>query len=536
MWTRTLIMGCLLCTFSCLMGMEEEEEEVRPSDGKKEEVRSESTSREDRLRRHKKRVPLSSPAVPSSDYRSGRNSSLFSRVLSHINPFFIDYERLSASLEPIIANSLAKGIGAMAKGLQDITLGFADQLGDRSQEVVIRLGTSLEQGIGGAVKVGIEHLEEALKEGGTLQTRLNSILLHTMQRNLAISGSIVVLTIGGSTFVYFGTRTGWRLIARNLMRPKLIIDSSRKTVLARIQERVFAKKHPPTPEMICSKELEERLRDIVRATRNIYEKTNAGATNVKYRNLMLWGPPGTGKTMFAKRLARESGLEWAYMSGSSFAKFHGGEGIEALDELFAWANRSKGLLLFIDEAEAFLAQREQMDINSSAYQLLTNFLNHTGERSNTFMLVFATNHKRMLDTAVHRRIDDLIEMPLPKVPERFRVLALYRNKILFDIAQNGAVFVDAARMALSDTKVLEMAEQTEGLSNGDLEGIINVIKTDADITDTGLVTLQLVDRAVRRALEKHELFHAERLSQKRALYRRLWLHDEMPATGSLTTL
>ena len=449
-------------------------------------------------------------------------SSWWSRA--RISPFYINYDKFAAAIKPGMSESLSRGVEALTRGLKEASSGFTQALSDGLQDATVTLKDSLEQGIGGAVEVGIHHLNEALKEGGLLQKRLNEFVQRTVQRNLCISGGIIIFTIAGSTFVYYGTRTGWRVVERNLMRPKLIIASSKKTLFERIQERISPNKKPQnsSPEMVCDNELENRLRDIVRATKNIYAKTNAGATNVKYRNLMLWGPPGTGKTMFAKRLARESGLEWAYMSGSSFAKFKDGEGIEALDELFAWANRSKGLMLFIDEAEAFLVQREHMDLNSNAYQLLTNFLNHTGERSNKFMLVFATNHKHMIDSAMHRRIDDLIEMPLPKAPERFRVLALYRNKILFDLRQNGALFVDSARICLNDAKLEEIAQQAEGLSNGELEGIINIIKTDADITDTGLVTLQVVDRAIQHAMEKYAAFRIVDVRRKRALHEHLW--------------
>ncbi len=361
---------------------------------------------------------------------------------------------------------------------------------------------------------------EQIKPGGEFYNNVNALLV----KNLGTWGAITVLTAAGSAFATYGVRTGWRIAERNLMRPKLVIASSKKTLLQHIKDRLlFRHKNPDAvPEMIFHEELETRLRDIVRATQTIHAKTKAGATNVKYRNLMLWGPPGTGKTMFAKRLAIESGLEWAIMSGSSFAKFSDGEGIEALDDLFKWANKSRGLLIFIDEAEAFLARREQMDLNSKAYQLLTNFLNHTGERSNKFMMVFATNHKQVIDSAIHRRIDDLVELPLPGALERFQVLQLYRNKILFDIKQNGKIFVDSVRLCVDDTKLIEIAERTDGFSNGDLEGIINIIKTDADITEYGLVTLEVVDMAVQHALEKYAAFRTRYQLRKTALYDQLW--------------
>lgn len=406
------------------------------------------------------------------------------------------------------------------RGWYSIFSNFSE-MGDAFADFGEELNTALAgfpQAIDNATKKAFDQMADAIKDDGALQNNLYLLI----KRNLCLSGGIIVLTVGGSAFAYFGTRTGWRVIERNLMRPKLIIASSRKSLLQLIQERLLKKKEAPYPEMIFDKELERRLKDIVRATQNIYAKTKAGATNVKYRNLMLWGPPGTGKTMFAKKLAIESGLEWAYMSGSSFAKFSDGEGIQALDELFTWANKSDGLMLFIDEAEAFLARREQMDLNSKAYQLLTNFLNYTGERSNKFMIVFATNHKHMIDSAVHRRIDDLIELPLPKAPERFRVLKLYCNKILFDEKQNGRMFVDSAHLFVDDAKLTEIAGLTDGLSNGDLEGIINTIKTDADITDYGLVTDDVVDRAIQHALEKYAAFRTRYQMRKRALYDQLW--------------
>ena len=66
---------------------------------------------------------------------------------------------------------------------------------------------------------------------------------------------------------------------------------------------------------------------------------------------------GTGKSMAAKRLARTAGLDYAIMAGGDVAPL-GGKAVQQLHELFDWAERSRrGLLLFIDEADAFLGRR-----------------------------------------------------------------------------------------------------------------------------------------------------------------------------------
>merc|ERR1712113_987591 len=73
-----------------------------------------------------------------------------------------------------------------------------------------------------------------------------------------------------------------------------------------------------------------------------------------FRHLLLHGSPGTGKTLFARTLARQSGMDYAIMSGGDLGPL-GREGPHELHKLFGWASQSKkGLILFIDEADAFL--------------------------------------------------------------------------------------------------------------------------------------------------------------------------------------
>ena len=73
-----------------------------------------------------------------------------------------------------------------------------------------------------------------------------------------------------------------------------------------------------------------------------------------YRHLLLYGPPGTGKTMFAKNLAQSSGMEYAILTGGDVAPL-GRDGVTEIHKIFDWSTTTrKGVVLFVDEADAFL--------------------------------------------------------------------------------------------------------------------------------------------------------------------------------------
>lgn len=66
--------------------------------------------------------------------------------------------------------------------------------------------------------------------------------------------------------------------------------------------------------------------------------------------------------MFAEKLARESGMDFAVMSGPSFDQFKAQDAVVEIKNLFKWANSTKnGLLLFVDEADSFLEDRSTLD-------------------------------------------------------------------------------------------------------------------------------------------------------------------------------
>ena len=323
---------------------------------------------------------------------------------------------------------------------------------------------------------------------------------YTKMVGISVIAGVVMFT------AIYGLKLVWGQIEQSLKTPKLITESSKKSLWQKIKG-YFHPVEIVVPEMVLPADLKRRLDTIAAVTRATRIKISHGQTNVKYRNLLLWGPPGTGKTMFAEILALTSGMEFAKMSGASFAKYVDGQGIIEMDKLFEWAELSEnGLLVFIDECESFLGGRMGSDVTKDAYQLVNNFLNHTGKRSDKFMFVLATNHPMHLDKAVMRRVDDSVEMLLPGELERAKILRLYRDKLLLDSKHNNPEFIESVQRYLLDDDILEIAQKTDKLSGSELEGIANAILTDSLVTANGLVTKELVWWVVGQAVTKNREF------------------------------
>lgn len=107
--------------------------------------------------------------------------------------------------------------------------------------------------------------------------------------------------------------------------------------------------------------------------------------------MMFYGNPGTGKTLFAKKLAMQSGLEYAVMVGSDIAPL-GKDAVTEMNKIFDWAeNQANGMILFIDEADAFLRNRSEMSMSEDMRHAINSFLYRTGTPSDKVIIVLATN-------------------------------------------------------------------------------------------------------------------------------------------------
>ncbi|CAN6280309.1 unnamed protein product [Urochloa humidicola] len=268
--------------------------------------------------------------------------------------------------------------------------------------------------------------------GGGLRTIL------TDQNKLVVAvGGLTALAAGIYT-TREGARVVWGYVDRFLGQPSLVRESSRGRYpwsgsFSRATSTLTSKlKNGSNPgkngngfgDVILNPSLQKRVKQLANAT------ANTKLHQAPFRNMLFYGPPGTGKTMAARELARKSGLDYALMTGGDVAPL-GSQAVTKIHQLFDWAKKSnRGLLLFIDEADAFLCERNKTYMSEAQRSALNALLFRTGDQSKDVVLALATNRPGDLDSAVADRIDEVLEFPLPGEDERFKILKLYLDKYI----------------------------------------------------------------------------------------------------------
>jgi len=328
-------------------------------------------------------------------------------------------------------------------------------------------------------------------------------LLEDRGKLTALVGGLTALALG----VYSArsaTRVAGNLLERKLMRPPLVRETSRFTWSRQTAgggwRFPWSKPAAPIMEKIV---LEEELAERLQWTTN--SLLNAKKNGTPYRHLMLYGPPGTGKTLFARTLSRQSGLDYAIMSGGDVGPL-GKDAVTELNKLFAWAQSSrKGLILFIDEADAFLRTgrgTEAGAMSEEARNVLSAFLHHTGTESDKFVVVLATNIREILDRAVLDRIDEGFEFGLPDTKERLKMLNMFMDEYVHRPTKKGRLIevdekIDAAFLE-------EVAKRTEGFSGRQLAKL--VVAYQAAVFGSGATRLTT---GLAEAVLQYKLTHRE---------------------------
>jgi len=223
------------------------------------------------------------------------------------------------------------------------------------------------------------------------------------------------------------------------------------------------------------------------------------------KGVLLYGPPGCGKTLMAKALANEVNATFIKVVGSELVRKFIGEGARLVHELFELAKEKAPSIIFIDEIDAVGAKRMdettggEREVNRTLMQLLAEMDGF--DPCGDVKIIAATNRPDILDPALLRpgRFDRVIEVPLPNFKGRYEIIKVHtRNMNLRGV----------------DLKVI--AEMTDGASGADLKAIA---------TEAGMFAI----RARREYVTQEDFLKAVEkvLGAERRLAQQIAMHEVM---------
>lgn len=324
--------------------------------------------------------------------------------------------------------------------------------------------------------------EDLLKKG----VEVNSSA--TLPNNQRVMVIIITLSSVSALFIYLTKNSG----------------SNSMSTISTVTGEDISKDKYSFSSVAGNDEAKESLKDIVDFLKSPDKYNHYGARMPK--GIILYGDPGTGKTLLAKAIAGEANVPFYAVSGSDFIQMYVGVGASRIRNLFKKAKAKGKAVIFIDEIDAIGKQRSSNKNNNSDErdQTLNALLTEMSgfKDSDGIIVIAATNRLDVLDEALLRpgRFDRHIEVSLPDINAREKILNLYfKNKPISD-----------------DLNLRTIAQNTSYFSGAKLENLVNESAIIACKLNAPYITMEHVDKAFstvvagqekldRSALKKEEL-------------------------------
>ncbi|MCA6070796.1 MAG: ATP-dependent zinc metalloprotease FtsH [Endomicrobium sp.] len=235
-------------------------------------------------------------------------------------------------------------------------------------------------------------------------------------------------------------------------------------------------------------EAKEELQEIIEFLKDPAKFQKLGGKIPK--GVLLFGSPGTGKTLLAKAVAGEAGVPFFSSSGSEFVEMFVGVGASRVRDLFGQGRKSAPCLLFIDEIDAVGRHRfagiggGHDEREQTLNQLLVEMDGFDTKEG--VILIAATNRPDVLDPALLRpgRFDRQVVVPSPALKDREEILAVHVRKIKLD----------------SDINLNVIARRTPGFVGADLANLVNEAALLAARNNQKTVSMKNMEESIDRIL------------------------------------
>ena len=247
-------------------------------------------------------------------------------------------------------------------------------------------------------------------------------------------------------------------------------------------------------------EEKQEMIEIVQFLKEPEKFTQMGAKVPK--GVLLYGKPGTGKTLIAKAIAGEAGVPFISMSGSEFIEMFAGLGASRVRKLFEKARKVAPCIVFIDEIDAIGSRRSsgngaESENNQTLNQLLVEMDGF--DTNETIIVLAATNRPEMLDKALLRpgRFDRQITINVPDKKGREEILKIHSK---------GKKFAE-------EVTLKSIAEDTAGLTGAELANILNEAAILATVNEHEVIEQEDIEEAFKKVtigLQKTSRVYSEK--------------------------
>ncbi|XP_031475405.1 uncharacterized protein LOC116247374 isoform X2 [Nymphaea colorata] len=286
-------------------------------------------------------------------------------------------------------------------------------------------------------------------------------LSYHLMKNPDIEAKVTKITISSESILY-----GLEIL-QNIQTETKSLKKSLKDVVTEneFEKRLLADVIPPNDigvsfdDIGALENVKDTLKELVMLPLQRPELFRKGQLTKPCKGILLFGPPGTGKTMLAKAVATESGANFINISMSSITSKWFGEGEKYVKAVFSLASKIAPSIIFVDEVDSLLGRRENPSEHEAMRKMKNEFMvNWDGLRTKDkerVMVLAATNRPFDLDEAVIRRLPRRLMVNLPDAPNRSKILKVILVK----------------EELAPDVDFETLATMTQGYSGSDLKNL-----------------------------------------------------------------